>query len=57
MNHPHSDLVLSGVSISGSPNLHILLIFEDHVRGIVTRFSQRIYILRLVKRTFVDTSM
>ena len=31
--------------------------FEDHVRGIVSRVSQRIGILRLVKRVFVDTSV
>ena len=33
------------------------LTFEDHVRGIVSRVSQRIGILRLVKRIFVDTSV
>ena len=61
---PHSDLVLSVVSIRASPNLDILgvkfdskLTFEDHVRGIVSRISQRIGILRLVKRIFVDTSV
>ena len=32
------------------------LTFEDHVRGIVSRVSQRIGILRLVKRIFVYTS-
>ena len=31
------------------------LTFEDHVRGIVSRFSQRIGVLRLMKRIFVDT--
>ena len=61
---PHGDLILSGVSIRASPNLDILgvkfdrkLIFEDHVRGIVSGVSQRIGILRLVKRIFVDTSV
>ena len=60
---PHGDLVLSGVSIRACPNLYILgmkfdsqFIFEDHGRGIVCRVSQRIGILRLVKRLFVDTS-
>ena len=64
VNPPHSDLVLSGVSIGASPNLDILgvkfdsrLTFEDHVRRIVSRVSQRIGILRLVKRVFVDTSV
>ena len=44
---PHSDLVLSGVSIWASPNHDILglnfdsgLTFEDHVHGIVSRISQ-----------------
>ena len=32
-------------------------IYEDHVRGIVSRVSQRIGILRLVKRVFVETSL
>ena len=52
----HGDLVLSGVSIRASPNLDILgvkfinkLIFEYHMRGIVSSVSQRIGILRLVK--------
>ena len=64
VNHPHSDLVLSRVSICTSPNLDILgvkfdnrLTFKDNVRGIVSRVSQRIGILRLVKRVFVDTSV
>ena len=60
---PHVDLILAGVSIRASPNLDILgvkfdskLAFEDHVRGIIVyRVSQRIDILRLVKRIFVDT--
>ena len=62
MNPPHGDLVLSRVSIRASPNLAILgvkfdrkLTFVDHVSGIVSRVSQRIGILRLVKRLFVDT--
>ena len=61
---PHGDLVLPGVSIRASPNLDILgvkfdikLTFEDHVRGIVSRVSQRIGILRLVKCIFFDTSV
>ena len=61
---PHGDLVLSGVSIRTSPYLDILgvkfdskLTFEDHVRSIVSRVSQRIGILMLVKRIFVDTSV
>ena len=33
------------------------LTFEDHVLGIVSRVSERIDILRLVKRVFVDTSV
>ena len=60
VNIPHGDLVLSGVSICASPNLDILgvkferrLIFEDRVRGVVSRVSQRIGILRLVKCAFV----
>ena len=32
------------------------LTIEDHVRGIVSHVSQRIGILRLVKRIFVNTS-
>ena len=63
VNPPHGDLVLSLVSIRDSPNIDILCVkfdskftFEDHVRGIVSRVSQTIGILRLVKRIFVDTS-
>ena len=48
VNPPHSDFVLSGVSIRASPNLDILgvkfdrkLTFEDQVRGILSRVSQR----------------
>ena len=61
---PHVDLISSGVSIRASPNLHIRgvkfdskLTFEDHVSGNVSRVSQRIFILRLVRRIFVDTSV
>ena len=60
VNPPHDDLVLSGVSTSSSPSLYILsvkfdskLIFKDQLRGIVSRVSQRIDILILVKRVFV----
>ena len=61
---PRGDFFLSGISICASPNLDILgvkfdsrLTYEDHVHGIVSRVSQRIGILRLVKRIFVDTSV
>ena len=64
MSPPHGDLVLSGVSVLASPNLDILGVkfdskhtFEDHVRGIVSSVSERIGILRLVKRILVDTSV
>ena len=64
VNPPNGGSVLSGVSICASPNLDILgvkfdswLTFEDHVRGIVSRVSQRIDILRLMKRVFMDTSI
>ena len=64
VNSPFGNLVLFGDSIPASPNLDILDVkfdskftFEDHVRGIVSRVSQRIVILRLVKRKFVDTSV
>ena len=60
----HGDLVLSGVAICANPNLDILgvkfdgrVTFEDNVLGIVSRVSQRIGILRLVKRVFVETSV
>ena len=46
------------------PNLDIIglkfdskLTFKDHVRGFVFRVSQRIFILRLVKRIFRETSV
>ena len=61
---PSGDLVLSGVTTRSSHNLEILgvkfdtkLTFEDNVSGIVSRVSQRIGILRFVKRIFVDTSV
>ena len=62
---PNGDLVLSGVSICASPNLDFLgvkfdssrLTFEDYMRGFVSRVSQRIGILWLVKHVFVDTSV
>ena len=64
VNPPRGDLVLSVVSICAGPNFNILgmqfdnkLTFEDHVRGMVSCISQRIGILRLVKRIFVDTSV
>ena len=64
VNPPHGDFVLFGVSICASHNLDILgvkfdsrLTFEDHVSDIVSRVAQRICILRLVKRVFVDTSV
>ena len=63
-NPPHGDLVMSGVSHCASPSLDILWVkfdsrftFEDHVRGIVSRVSQRIGILKLVKHVFVDISV
>ena len=64
VNPPYGDLILSGVSICASPNLDILgvkfnswLTFEDQVRSIVSSVSQRMGILRFVKRVFVDTSV
>ena len=64
VNPPHGDLVLSRVSICACSKVDILgvkfdsmLTFEDHVRGIVSRFSEIIGTLRLVKRVFVDTFM
>ena len=60
-NPPHGDVVLSDVSICACPILDILGVkfdrrqtFDGHVRGIVSRESQRIIILRLVKH---DTSV
>ena len=54
-NPPHFDFILSWVYIHAGPNLGILcvkfdskLTFEDPVRGIVSRVSRRISILRLV---------
>ena len=64
VNPPRSDLVLSWVSIRASPNHDILevkfdskLTFEDHVRLIVSRVSQRIGILGFLKHIFVETSV
>ena len=63
VNPPPDDLVLSGVSICARTNLDILgvkfdsrLAFEDHVRGIVSRVSQRIGIFGLVRSVFVGSS-
>ena len=60
----HGGLVLTGVSLRASLNLDILglkfdskLTFEDHVRGIVSRVSRRIGILRLVNHKIVETSV
>ena len=54
VNPPHGDLVLSGISIPVNTEFAILgvkfdskLTFEDHMRGIVSRVSQRIGKLRL----------
>ena len=61
MSPPQGDLVLSGFSIQASSKIDILgmkfdrLTFEDNVLGIVSRVSQRIGILRFVKRIFLDT--
>ena len=64
VNPPHGDLVMSRVSIRNIPNLDILFVkfdskitFKELVWGIVSRVSQRIGILKLVKRIFVDTSV
>ena len=65
VNSPHGDLAKLDVFISAFPNLDILVIkfdsmltCDDHVRaGIVSLVSQRIGILRLAKRIFVDTSV
>ena len=61
---PHGDLALSGISVVANPNhdIHGMkfdseLTFEDHVRGIDFHVSQRIGILRLVKRIFGHTSL
>ena len=57
---PHGDLVLSGVSIRASHNLDILgvkfdskLTFDNHVRGIVCRVSQRICIFFEVGEPYI----
>ena len=64
VNPPRGDLVLSMVAIRASPNLEIFGVkfdskftFEDHVCSIVSRVSQTICILRLVKHIFLDTSV
>ena len=64
VNPPHDDLVPPEVSICASPNLVIRgvkfdssLTFEDLVRSIISRVSQTIGILMLVKRVIVDTSV
>ena len=61
---PNCDWVLSEVSIRANHNPDILgvefdrkLIFEDHVRGIVSRPFQRIEILKMVQLVFVDISV
>ena len=61
---PHGDLGLSGVLILSNPSLDILgvrfdckLTFESHVRGVVSRVSQRIGILRMVNGVYADTSV
>ena len=53
VNPAHGEVVLSGVSFHSGPNLDVLgvkfdskLTFEDHVRGIVSRVSQKKCILR-----------
>ena len=66
MNHPDGYWILSAWifrSLS-SPNLDTFVVkfdskltFEDHVHFIVSRVSQRIGILKLVKRIFVDISV
>ena len=64
VNPPLGDLVLSLVSIRASTILNNLgvkfdrkLNFEEHARCVVPRVSQRIGILRLVKRIFSDISV
>ena len=61
---PHGDLGLSGVPILSNPSLDILgvrfdckLTFASHVRGVVSRVSQRIGILRMVNGVYADTSV
>ena len=61
---PHGDLGLAGVPILSNPSLDILgvrfdcrLTFDSHVRGIVSRVSQRIGILRMVNGVYADTSV
>ena len=62
--HPHGHLGLSGVPILSNPSLDILgvrfdckITFESHVRGVVSRVSQRIGILRMVNGVYADTSV
>ena len=62
--HSHGDLGLAGVPILSNPSLDILgvrfdcgLTFESHVRGVVSRVSQRIGILRMVNGVYADTSV
>ena len=55
VNLPHGNLVLSGVSISSSPNSIFLAWRWPRVR--VSRVFQRIGILRLMKGGLVDTSV
>ena len=64
LNPANCDLVLSGVSICASPIVDTLGVrfdskftFEEHVRGIVSRVCQIIFILRMVKPIFLDTSV
>ena len=61
VNPLHGGLVMSGIFMYASPNLDILgvkfdrrLALEDYVRGIICRVSQRIGILRLLKRVCVE---
>ena len=61
---PHGDLGLAIVPILSSPSLDILgvrfdckLTFESHVRGVVSRVSQRIGILRMVNGVHANTSV
>ena len=64
MNPAHGEVVLSGVSFRSGPNLDVLgvkfdskLTFEDYVRGIVSRVSQKKMYFEVVKRILEDTSM
>ena len=62
VSHPHGDLALSGVCIRACSRLDILDVkfvskftLKDHMHGIISLVSQRIGILKLVKRVFVDS--